>query len=203
MQKYFDQDLGVNILYKEPLFIVELDLKDNTDDKKDTDKEIQGGKRFHKKQYTMNKSTIVPVTVQFMNALHHTTDNAHIILRSIILFEDIKTIDLKKHNSHPLNNTAKFIFGEHKIIEFPFSIGNGLGSVNNEYIIILEYNEVEDANDFLSMWKNFYYEWQSSELEYHSKQKINDRLENHKIIGSYTPSSKNPECVTYYLCKKK
>jgi len=215
---YFSRELGQKIIYKSPLFIIDLDLKE----------EVKGGK---------DESTILDyysithnedLRLRFMYALHYAIKNSSSILRQIFLRKNIDFNVLQKYaknisNEDHLDNMAYDILLEDqkcRIELFPFQDANKedlnikakdlYNKTNPKECIIVKTHDItlaDDAAALLSAWYRFLQKLTNNSQQkrniYHID-KIISTLESagFKFDGTYTPRSdpdNNPLYVSYLL----
>lgn len=209
---YFDKQLGKKVLYKTPLYLVDLKLKPEIKNNIKKNKKEGGSDRNKLFEYrSLNDDN---TRLLFMNYLHNAFTYAVLILRQIYLNRQIDYNKLREYNEIKYNKTnmdkvAMSILKCKNIIYHPFLWikGDSLKTeakylynthVQNKCIIIRIYDA---QHDFLQKWKEFIYNITSKLIFYHPADVIKTKMidAGFKLKNKHTPRTSNGEVKLLYL----
>lgn len=202
MLSEYNHILGHKILYKNPLFIVELKLRDineKTDKKTNEKTDKKTNKKLGGKQTEDNTlyETIIhdeELRVRFMFAIHKTFEHPCLLLRDIFRNEsfNLDSEDYKiKHSADATNLVNKFLYLD------DISLDKELESMRKtkDKLEIQEIDYNEESKYFLDFWQEFlsklnikiYYRSIDRLLELLKKKNVNVLVDNHRNDSEHNP----------------
>lgn len=147
MLSTFDKTLGKKILYKDPLFIIEVKLKDN---------HKSGGSDSNTVDVDDLYSAIMKdeeIRVRFMFAVHQLFENPCEVLRNI--FQNESFDNVSKYRTIVSDNTNKFLYlNDKELTDTIKKIYDELKSKEQE-IELIEIDLNDESRYFLELWSKF------------------------------------------------
>lgn len=206
MEVTFSKMLGHKVSFMNPLFIVDLDLKEQ---------EVTGGWDnkmddrpsgvFDYRNFIKNDD----IRLRLNYGLRRISKNGILMIRKIFYDRNIwynaleKYVDFDTAEDKTLDNEVKDTLGD-------FPIVNEFGQNTTNKLIIRMYNPdtSSHAKSFLEAWSSLMYKISHRKHNLYTVSDMNDRASKHgfKLVEQHTPRTmpeNNPLFVTYLLYEKK
>jgi len=200
---FYSAVLGKKVLYKKPLFIASLELKNSSKPNK-TATQFEHKKKGGANLYEQLTNKLHKL--RFIHAIHETFSNAVLILRHIFLTKELDQITKYTADLNTADETdiLNILTSGERVHIYEFKTNNlqeEIADITYNKVIIKLHDRQRDNTEFLDLWKdimlvfdiNIYYYTMEEVVEQMAKQNFKDK----KIHLPNTTNELNPLIYSY------